>query len=267
MNQLFQKTTHEIVAQLSKDNFTPEHVTEALQHASKLYTLHTHAPVFGYGKSSIYPILSFPEVEAPKSVKPPSYFGLELRMTRIAPPMLPLQAMWLRDDAKPKPMLAKTNELDFETCEQFKQLMQKALHTALNSNEEKQMLALLKQNADVLRFSGLTADLLSYLVNTNPNVSYDCVVGLLSSSQAGEYLQAIAQMDISLNAMELVAKLTSSNLPAEFLHQFISNSIQVCYETKDMNVSCSCLVRGSEIGVFSRRRFETFAWCAFSSSR
>lgn len=167
--------------------------------------------------------------------------GFSPDFVRPPPPLLdfdPQELMWLTP-MEATPLLwddgISQDAAGGSAVAVVRDLMMKACSGALQAPQQKQVLAELKAGDSKLVYQcGLTPDKLPSLVENNPVIAIECLLQLMPSPQISEYLTALVNMDMSLHSMEVVNRLTTSvDLPADFIHLYISNCISSCESIKD----------------------------------
>jgi hypothetical protein len=103
--------------------------------------------------------------------------------------------------------------------------MNKAFKARLNPDQSTQVVNLLRSDGALLSRIGLTPtpERLQSLIDNNSTIAEYCMTKLISSKHASEYLNTLISLQLSLQSMELVNKLTAYNLPKDILHSYISN--------------------------------------------
>lgn len=118
--------------------------------------------------------------------------------------------------------------------DEAKNLMQKALSSALTLAETPTLIEGLKKGGVTALDLGLTPNMLPSLVENNPLVAIEALLSLMQSDSISDYLCVLVKMEMSVHSMEVVNRLTTAvELPAEFIRLYVSNCIHTCETTKD----------------------------------
>lgn len=113
-------------------------------------------------------------------------------------------------------------------------LAHKALQMSISPAEQSSLIKLLSDDDTLAHRLGVTPANLPLLVERNPRVAYNLLVKLIGSPQIIKYFTTLVKMKLSLHSMDVVNKLTMSvELPAEFVHLYISNCIASCEAISD----------------------------------
>jgi hypothetical protein len=162
---------------------------------------------------------------------------LEPEFPRPAPPMLPLTAdelQWLDWQRPVEPVWDLAMGADRPQGGSVRDLMNKALKTALTMAEQERLLEELRRDPKAAAASGISPKKLPHLVERNPNIAIEVLLRMMGAPQKTEYLAVLVSMDMSLHSMEVVNRLTTAvALPVEFVHQYISNCIKTCENIAD----------------------------------
>lgn len=159
----------------------------------------------------------------------------------VAPPLLECEdeLVWinLRNPAFFKPLYEANLSSEVGVGSDAKRLMAQAFKQALTTQDQQRLSGALDSDPNLItEMSGglLTPERLPELVENNPLVAINVLLKLMNSVQITEYFCVLVNMELSLHSIEVVNRLTNSvELPLEFVHLYISNSISTCETIKE----------------------------------
>ena len=180
-----------------------------------------------------------------------SLIDLKPSFPRILPPMMEVsdaELRWINEDDAAciiyeipggKEDKNNTSGRSEKSGEAIKDLLESAFSGPLNITLQQEVVVAIKETPRLVDQCPLTPQKLPKLVENNPMIAIECLLRLIhsnqmNSNQINDYLSALVNMDMSLHSMEVVNRLsTAVDLPAEFIHLYISNCISSCENIKD----------------------------------
>jgi CCR4-NOT transcription complex subunit 11 len=142
----------------------------------------------------------------------------------------------------------------------FRERMRLATLQSLLPSERQEICAILSDSPQIVYKCGLTPAALPSLVEHNSGIAFECIFAMMQTpapvteTNAGDtgaashmravesshghditaFLSALLTVDLSLQSMEVVTRLTSAvELPTEFVHLYVSNCLRRCEEVED----------------------------------
>jgi len=149
---------------------------------------------------------------------------------------------------------------DEKMCEnptnQVRDLLKKAMETPLDGDETEMVVKELrkinekpkekrdKETQKLLNQSGLSSKKLKNLVDWNPLIAIEVLAILIKTSMHNDYLAALVDMEMSLQSMEVVNRLSMCvKLPHQFINFYVVRCIKVCCKKENDKYKQSRMVR------------------------
>lgn len=158
---------------------------------------------------------------------------------RPPPPFLPIskdtkELRWI--DPEPLHEVVWDPEMGMEGGRgaELRELMARALKSPIPEAQQQRVLAQLGADPKLVHKCGLTPANLPDLVHHNAVLATEVLLKLVTSNQISQYFSALVNMNLNLQAMEVVNRLISTvQLPTDFVHTYISNCIRSCGNIPD----------------------------------
>ncbi|RUS26054.1 hypothetical protein BC938DRAFT_471287 [Jimgerdemannia flammicorona] len=130
-----------------------------------------------------------------------------------------------------------SDRIDIEAVHTVKGLMTEAFLGPLTISQQQYLIAQLTRQPRLLLYSGLTADRLPDLIESNQQVASEVLPRLALTEQFTEYLQTLLTLPLSINSMEVVHRLLTGPgglaVPPDFLHLYIASCMRSCEVIED----------------------------------
>ncbi|TNN08008.1 CCR4-NOT transcription complex subunit 11 isoform 6 [Schistosoma japonicum] len=117
---------------------------------------------------------------------------------------------------------------------EIRHLISAAMTSTLTQSQQQTIVQAIKENPNVVYNVGITSDILPNFINRNPVIAIEVLQLLISSPKRDEYLNALLKMEVTVQSIEVVNRLsTKIALPTEFIQNYISNCLSFCYSVHD----------------------------------
>ena len=125
----------------------------------------------------------------------------------------------------------QSNSADNDLVREYLKL---SLQQKLTIDQYNFVISALKQNKKLLSLGGISHKSLAELVEKNSGLAVEIMVLIMNSTRIQDYFGELVNIPMSINVLEVVNKLAMTmDLPAEFLHLFISNYMNSCKSIKE----------------------------------
>lgn len=121
-----------------------------------------------------------------------------------------------------------------ERGSELREIVARALKSPIPEAQQQRVVAQLDAEPKLVHLCGLTPQKLPDLVQNNASLATKVLLKLTSSRQMTQYLAALVDMEMNLNSIEVVNRLSNAvHLPSDFIHTYISKCIQSCRDIPD----------------------------------
>ncbi|KAI0563021.1 CCR4-NOT transcription complex subunit 11 [Gracilaria domingensis] len=158
---------------------------------------------------------------------------------RIPPPFLPIELdskelRWI--DPEPLHEIIWDPEMGMkgERGAELREIISKAIKSPIPEAQRMKVRQMLNDDPKLVHLCGINPQKLPELVNNNASLATEILLKLMSSTQMPKYLDALVNMDMNLQSMDIVSRLSNTvQLPREFMHAYISNCMRSCGDIPD----------------------------------
>ncbi|CAN8064131.1 unnamed protein product [Agarophyton chilense] len=158
---------------------------------------------------------------------------------RIPPPFLPIELeskelRWI--DPEPLHEIIWDPEMGMkdERGAELREIISKAIKSPIPEAQRMKVRRMLNDDPKLVHLCGITPQKLPELVNNNASLATEILLNLMSSTQMPKYLDALVNMDMNLQSMDIVSRLSNTvQLPRDFMHTYISNCMRSCGDIPD----------------------------------
>lgn len=146
----------------------------------------------------------------------------------------PNETNWMSPMTVPEVLWNNENHSELAGNESIRELLRLSLNQKLSQEQVDIISSALKNNNKLAYKSGISHRNLGELVEKNSSVAVEIMIAIMNSTKIQDFFGELVNFPMSINVLEVVNKLAMTmDLPAEFLHLFISNYMNNCKTMKD----------------------------------
>lgn len=146
----------------------------------------------------------------------------------------PNETNWMSPMTVPEVLWNNENHSELVGNESIRELLKQSLSQKLTQEQIETISSALKSNNKLAYRCGISHRNLGELVEKNSAVAVEIMIAIMNSTKIQDFFGELVNIEMSINVLEVVNKLAMTmDLPAEFLHLFISNYMNSCKTMKD----------------------------------